>query len=670
MEYGHFKNGGKTYEINNVKTPTPWKNTLFNDEYFMEVSQRLCGQSFAVDNYKRSPSLDNDKRFYVKINDKIYHLGSGESDKFACEHHIHKSVMIEEFDSFISRITVFVPVRGKQEIWNIEIENKTNEKIAPQVFACFDFANIGYLSLECDYLNECFVKTSFPYHIKYEEYEQLKPTERKIYVTSNKKVKSYECSRDRYFGGDNPFSTPVMIENGEGSNKKCEYEYCIAGFHHELVLEANKSDSITYVAGETKNFEEIVEIKNNLPDFETELKKAEEKWNKDTSSFMINTEYEDLNTLVNYWLKKQVTFLTRHNRGGVYCPVRNQLQDAMGYATINPDEALEFALRVLRRQHEDGYLKQWYMTDGSPDIGLCLINHSDACVWLIICMIEIIKLTGDESLYQRLEGYMDSDAKEPIIVHLKKAAHYMSTQLGQHGLCLMKDGDWTDPINGVGRLGRGESTWNTLALIYAIKLLNEIEFDKELDEIRNQLINAVNTHCWNEDRYIAGFDDDGKPFGCKGEKEASLFLNAQTWALFAGVCDEERTKIVRKTIDKLKTDFGFLLLDPPFETWNPRWGKISIKQKGNTENGSVYSHGNLFKAYADFYVNDNQAGIDTILSILPTNPKNPPCKNLQVPTFVPNYYFGCKGDNFGHSSTVYGSGAAGWILWLAQKYLK
>lgn len=246
----------------------------------------------------------------------------------------------------------------------------------------------------------------------------------------------------------------------------------------------------------------------------------------------------------------------------------------------------------------------------------------------------------------------------------------MSTQLGQHGLCLMKDGDWTDPINGVGRLGRGESTWNTLALIYAIKLLNEIEFDKELDEIRNQLMNAVNTHCWNEDRYIAGFDDDGKPFGCKGEKEASLFLNAQTWALFAGVCDEERTKIVRKTIDKLKTDFGFLLLDPPFETWNPRWGKISIKQKGNTENGSVYSHGNLFKAYADFYVNDNQAGIDTILSILPTNPKNPPCKNLQVPTFVPNYYFGCKGDNFGHSSTVYGSGAAGWILWLAQKYLK
>ena len=246
----------------------------------------------------------------------------------------------------------------------------------------------------------------------------------------------------------------------------------------------------------------------------------------------------------------------------------------------------------------------------------------------------------------------------------------MSTQLGEHGLCLMKDGDWTDPINGAGRLGRGESTWNTLALIYAIKLLNEVEFDMQLDEIRGKLIYAVNTYCWNEDRYIAGFDDNGIPFGCKGDKEASLFLNAQTWALFAGVCDEERTKIVRKTIDKLKTDFGFLLLDPPFEGWNPRWGKISIKQKGNTENGSVYSHANMFKAYADFVCGDYEAGMCTMLSILPTNPNNPPEINLQIPTFLPNYYFGCEGDNFGHSSNVYSTGAVAWILWLVNRYLQ
>lgn len=85
-----------------------------------------------------------------------------------------------------------------------------------------------------------------------------------------------------------------MIENGTGSNKKCEYEYCIAGFHHELIIDSKNSDLITYVAGEAKSFEEITEIKNNMPDFEAELKKAEEKWDKDNSAFMINTDYRTL----------------------------------------------------------------------------------------------------------------------------------------------------------------------------------------------------------------------------------------------------------------------------------------------------------------------------------------------------------------------------------------
>ena len=32
---------------------------------------------------------------------------------------------------------------------------------------------------------------------------------------------------------------------------------------------------------------------------------------QDISSFSINTEHEDLNTLVNYWLKKQMLYLVR-----------------------------------------------------------------------------------------------------------------------------------------------------------------------------------------------------------------------------------------------------------------------------------------------------------------------------------------------------------------------
>ena len=348
MIYGNFCDGGKSFKINNIKTPTAWKNLLLNDEYFMEVSQRLCGASHAVDDYKRSPVIAEEKRFYVTVNDEIFQIGAGKGTSYECVHSIHKTVMTEEFEKFIISITVFVPSKGKMELWNAKIENKTNEVLNAKVFACFEFANIEYLSLECDYINGYFMKTSFPYHIKYEEYEQLKPAERKVYVMSNKEPKSYECSKGRYFGGDNPFSTPAMVENGFGSNKKCEYEACVAAFHHEITLQPGNSDSVTYIAGQTKTQTEIEEIKNNMPGFEAELKKAEEKWTKDIEPLQINTEHEDLNFLVNYWLKKQMIYLVRHNRGGVYCPVRNQLQDAMGYAVLNPEEALEFGLKVKK----------------------------------------------------------------------------------------------------------------------------------------------------------------------------------------------------------------------------------------------------------------------------------------------------------------------------------
>ena len=107
-------------------------------------------------------------------------------------------------------------------------------------------------------------------------------------------------------------------------------------------------------------------------------------------------------------------------------------------------------------------------------------------------MIKIIKLTGKPEYFSYEEVCVDSDKKEDILTHLKKAALYMSTQVGEHGLCLMKDGVWTDPVNGPGRKGKGESTWNTLALIYAIKLLLKVENNEELDKIQKELTDAVN----------------------------------------------------------------------------------------------------------------------------------------------------------------------------------
>lgn len=253
--------------------------------------------------------------------------------------------------------------------------------------------------------------------------------------------------------------------------------------------------------------------------------------------------------------------------------------------------------------------------------------------------------------------------------HLTRAARYMYEHRGSHGLCLMGDGDWTDPINGAGRKGRGESTWSTLALIHCVNLLLE-NLSKGLEPveigwlkaIREELVDCVNQNCWAGDRYVAGFDDDGAAFGAPEDGDR-LFLNAQTWAILAGVPNEKRLAKLEETLRRLETPFGPLLLDPPFDGWDARWGRISIKKSGTTENGSVYCHASMFKAYSDAARGDGDALYDTLRRTLPTNPDNPPEVNLQLPTYVPNYYYALKGSpNYGRSSCHSGTGTVGWML--------
>lgn len=667
MEQGYFDGNGSVYIITTPKTPMPWKNRLFSDGYDMEVSQRLSGASYITENYKRYPVFTEEKQFYVKTQDKIYRLCCGEGKSYRCEHHLYKTVLEEAFEQFSTRITVFSPAGQSCEMWQFEIRSCTASEQSFELYTCFEFANIEYQSLSCKYKDGCFYKYSFPYYIRYQEYEKLKSTVRIAYATSWPEADSTECSKRRFWGGDNPHSIPQMVSVGEGSNAPCEYETCVAAFQHKLQISAFGKSTVCFMAGAAQTEHEISACIHKASSFEETLEHTEQVFIRELAPLQIHTEFADLNEFVNAWAKKQVVYLASHNRGGVYCPVRNRLQDAMGYAVLNPTAAWKIARSVLRRQRSDGYLKQWYMTDNSPERGLCQLDHSDACIWLIICCIEIIRLNHDDSLFYSCEQYADSEQGETVLEHLRKAAYYMASQTGAHGLCLMKDGDWTDPINGPGRKGRGESVWNTMALVYAISLLRSICEDSALYKIQNQFAEVVNQCCWDQDRYIVAFDDDGYPLGTHADQEGALFLNTQTWALISGICPPEREPVLRATLKTLKTDFGYLLLYPPFSSWNPRWGKISVKQTGNTENGSVYSHANMFMAYADFLCGKKQDAVQTLRAILPTNPKNQ--ASLQIPTFIPNYYVGTSGCDFGRSSNVSSSGAPAWLLWLAAEYL-
>lgn len=673
MKYGNFIDEGRAFIVTTPFTPTPWTNKLFNDDFQIDITQRLQGGGRMLDENHSWKTFNKDEnQFYINIDGKSYSLCRGEGDSFICEHRLYQTEITEKFGDITVKIRVFIPVKGHRVFWTFSISNNSDKKSCVSIFSVFPFFNPGYMSHSGRYDEEggYIYYTGFPYFVKYDDKEIEEKKVRFRYVMSDFKPFSYECNKQRFFGCDDSSVMPLAVTNNACCNAPCELEDCVAAMQHKFDIESGESASFNILLGIEKTKESVDKISKEFPDFNLELESVKQLWEKRCSCFMIETPDTELNYLTNYWLKRQLVFFAKTDRGNsLYYSVRNQLQDYLGYAMIDPKDALKHALKIVELQHHNGFIKAHYTINGFPERDLCFTKHSDSYIWFIICLIEVIEKNCDESLYQMKVGYFDSPVKETLLTHLKKAAYYMSTQIGEHGLCLMLDGDWNDPVNGPGHLGKGESTWNSMALCYAIERLNSVEFDHNLDAFRKKLLENINKYCWDGEWYIAGINDDGIPYGSHKDKEAQKFLNAQTWAIISGVATGERREQVVKTIESMGNKFGYSLISPSFSEYNPIWGRVSIKMRGTTENGSIYCHSVMFKAFADCICGDGDAARNTIMRILPTNPQHSPEESLQIPIYYSNYYFGFPDENYGRSSCHYRTGTVAWHFWVILEYI-
>lgn len=683
VKYGRMIDGGRAYEINTPKTPGKWGNYLFNDTYQMEVSQTLQGKSSYLEGYRQEEFTEGYRYFYILDQE------SGEAfspayvplrkplDRFSCVHGVEETRLAAQKDGVQCAIRVFVPSQGMSECWKIEMKNLSGETKRLSLFSAIGFDDGGTMGGECtcDASGRRIARHAYPYHVYYEDKEKVEGKPSYYYMISDLPAASLDMSRRRFFGGDDIGELPAAVARGACSGIAGEAEAFLAAMQHSFVLGPGETAALRLRVGVCASAGELDALTQAWSAQEEERLSLENqaRWRSIEETFSIRTPDAMLDAFVNSWLKKQCAWLTRLNRGGVYCPIRNQLQDAMGYALIDPQGAKEFIYTVLRRQKSDGFITQWYMTDGSAPKALCLLRHTDGPIWLMMALTFLVRQLG-ASVLDDVEPYEDG-GESSVAEHLWRAAEYMLSQLGAHGLCLMGDGDWNDPINGPGRRGRGESVWSSMALVYVLAEIRltaagrlSPEREARLLEAERALKDAINTHAWVEDRYILAIDDDGVKLGAPQDQDR-LFLNTQTWAVIAGIPDAEKRCAMQKSLERLHTPFGPLLLDPPFPQWDARWGRVSVKKSGTTENGSVYCHASMFKAFSDLVLGDGDAAYDTLWRTLPTNPENPPEVNGQIPIELPNYYYALAGSaNYGRSSGNRGTGTVAWMLRVALEH--
>ncbi len=311
---------------------------------------------------------------------------------------------------------------------------------------------------------------------------------------------------------------------------------------------------------------------------------------------------------VNEWLPLQLNWVNTLDRGwptGMR-GTRDSAQDATATIPINAALARERIIEIFSVQRSDGWFPRQYSIfgrHGKHD----LRNYVDAGAWVWELLFDYLRWTKDFQLLREELQFLDSDKGESILEHsLRIANFYLANQnLGEHGLCKIREGDWNDSINRAGLEGRGESVMLSCQVVlllkqaaYLLEWLDEhTDLVKEFREQAERLTSNILTYALNREGYLNGvFTDKGEwVFSSSdpdGRRRISIPVNA--WGIISGVLIGKSCERVIDILAKLKQRDGWPLFTPPI-------GDLPIEKLGRIgqgdllpglgENGTHYNHG-------------------------------------------------------------------------------
>ena len=194
--------------------------------------------------------------------------------------------------------------------------------------------------------------------------------------------------------------------------------------------------------------------------------------------------------------------------------------------------------------------------------------RADDALWLFPTVYKYIAESGNAAFLDEVIPFANKD-EGTVYEHLKRAVDFSMKHLGPHGIPAGLYADWNDCL----RLGaNGESSFVALQYYYAMTILREFAQNKKdaeyvafLDKAQKELGEKIQKLCWNEDRFIRGFTERGEVIGSRNDPEANMWLNPQSWAVISGLASVEQADAALENVNKkLNTDFGLVLMDPPY----------------------------------------------------------------------------------------------------------
>lgn len=635
MNYGYFDEKNKEYVITKPDTPSAWANYLGSPEYGAIISNNAGGYSFVksgangrIIRYRfNNVTVDQPGRYvYIKDNESGDFWTNSwapvskplDSFKYECRHGTAYTRITSEYSGIKSEALYFVPKDATYEIWRVKVTNTSDKPRKLSVTSYVEFTNEpnyeqDQINLQYTlFISRTYFKGNFIQQKINENFND--PNKERFFGLAGGEISSYCGDRDRFVGRYRGYENPVGIAEGLKNDLNYNSNSCGA-LQSDITLQAGETKELIYILGQKpeKTAAEIIENYKDTSIVEKQLSELKEYWHSKLNNLQVHTPDDKFNNMVNVWNSYQcfITFIWSRAASFQYCGLRNgfgyrdTVQDIQGIIHLAPEMALEqirfmlsaqvtngAGLPLVKYNHKAGQENTPDDPDYAKETGHPSYRADDA-LWLFPTVSKYISETGDAAFLDEEIPYANNGEKGSVYDHLKRAISFSENNLGNHGMPAGLHADWNDCL----RLGKkGESTFVAFQLIYAIKILrvyaegkNDTEYIKHLDELLAKQKEVI-SDCWNEDRWLRGYKEDGEIIGQRTDLEANMWLNPQSWGIISGASTKEQGEISMDSVYReLNTPYGIQVMNPPYHHHAFNGALMQCFNDYTKENAGIFS---------------------------------------------------------------------------------
>ncbi len=628
--FGKFIENTAGYEINTQKLPTSWEYIYENRDILLKVDQ--FGPVYAQANPPGDVMLfkrENHEK-YSPWHFRISYDGSSEEfSNFFKPNNLPKSeeaknvsirflpecaIYSFEYRDLRVETELFIPDKGIEAVCKLRIKNlgKSSAKlnISAQLVPYFNNAQMTPWDKYEWYLDSTFKSGLFSAKLLSPDPTQAK--KRYLYLDTNtQNQQAHELSFEKYVGYGDVFSPDKNYTN---SDRVYAYPPIFASLY-TIELAENEEKEITETLSVGTEF--VKTGYDSLEIYNKAKKERKDSFDNLFSQNKVKTGDSEFDYYANYWLPIQMNWVASLDRGwptGMRGS-RDSAQDYTGLLYTAPDKCKSIILTMLECERTDGWFPRQYSAKGK--LGKHdLREYVDSGAFFIEFIWKYLAHTNDFAILDEQVEWLDSDEKSTVLAHVLQVMEYYikDENIGEHGLCKIREGDWLDAVNAAGKEGRGESVTVSCQTVMSLDYISDIL--KYLDEnadiskyqsFKKELIANINKHAFNKKGFYNGaFNDNGQWIFSDSDPdgEERIYGVSNYYAIISGVADEKQRDGILEKIESLKNDTGYLL-------FSPYLGKTPIDKVGRiasgdvppyfAENGNVYNHGSqgfLARAFA------------------------------------------------------------------------